>query len=48
MKPIKPEEIYDTIKTLKNSKSSGPNNIPTKILKIIKKLISTPFSTLLR
>ena len=32
IKPIKPEEICDIIKTLKNSKSTGPNSIPTKIL----------------
>ena len=42
MKPINPEEICDIIMKLKNSKSKGPNRIPTKILNIIKKLISTP------
>ena len=47
IKPIKPEEIRDIIKTPKNSKSAGPNSIPTKILKIIKKSISTPLSTLI-
>ena len=47
IKPIKPEEICDIIKTLKNSKSTGPNSIPTKILKIIKKSIATPLSTLI-
>ena len=35
------------IKTLKNSKSTGPNSIPTKIFKIIKKLISIPLSTVI-
>ena len=44
-KPIKPDEICDIIKTLKNSKSTGPNSITTKILRIIKKSISTPLST---
>ena len=47
IKPIKPQEICDIIKTLKNSKSTGPNSIPTKILKIIKKSISVPLSTLI-
>ena len=47
IKPIKPDEICDIIKTLKNSKSTGPNSIPTKILKIIKKSILIPLSTLI-
>ena len=47
IKPIKPQEICDIIKTLKNSKSTGPNSIPTKILKIIKKSISVPLSTII-
>ena len=38
IKPIKLEEICDIFKTLKNSKSTSPNSIPTKILKIIKKI----------
>ena len=42
IKPIKSEEICHIIKTVKNSKSTGPNSTPTKILKIIKKSISTP------
>ena len=46
-KPIKPEEICDIIKTLKNSKSTSPNSIPAKILKIIKNSISIPLSTLI-
>ena len=37
IKPIKPEGISGIIKTMKNSKSTGPNRIPTKILKIIQK-----------
>ena len=28
-----PEEVYDIIKTLKSSKSVGPNSVPTKIIK---------------
>ena len=47
IKAIKPKEICDTIETLKNSKSTGHNSIPTKIFKIIKKLISTALSTLI-
>ena len=47
IKPIKPEEICDIIKALKNSKSLSSNSTPTKILKIIKKSISTPLSTLI-
>ena len=47
IKPIKPEEICDIVKTLKNNKSTGLNSIPTKILKIIKKSISSPLSTLI-
>ena len=47
IKPIKAEEIYGIIKTSKNSKSTGPKSIPTKILKIIKKSISAPLSTLI-
>ena len=35
------------LKTLKNSKSTGPNSIPTKIRKTIKKLISILLSTII-
>ena len=45
--PTTPKEISDLIKTLKNSKSLGPNNsMPTNILKEIHETISIPLSTL--
>ena len=47
IKPIKSEEICDIIKTLKKSKTAGPNSTPTKILNIIKVSVSTPLSTLI-
>ena len=47
IKPIKPKEICEIIKAMKNSKSTSPNSIPTKILNITKKSISTPLSTLI-
>ena len=37
IKPNKPEGICGIVKTMKNSKSTGPNRILTKILKIIQK-----------
>ena len=39
--------MSDLIKTLKNSKSLGPNSIPTNILKEIHETISIPLSTLI-
>ena len=36
------EEVSDTIKTLNSSKSTGPNSIPTKIMKTIKGEVSIP------
>ena len=42
-----PQEISDLIKTLKNSKSLGPNRIPTDILKEIHETTSIPLSTLM-
>ena len=45
--PTTPKEISDLIKTLKNSKSLGPNSIPTNILKEIHETISIPLSTLI-
>ena len=44
--PQTPKEISDLIKTLKNSKSSGPNSTPTNILKEIYETVSIPLSTL--
>ena len=43
--PTTPKEISDLLKTLKKSKSLGPNNIPTNILKEIHETISIPLST---
>ena len=40
-----PQEISDLIKTLKNSKSLGPNSISTNILKEIHETISINLST---
>ena len=45
--PTTPKEISDLIKTLKNSKTLGPNSIPTNILKEIHETISIPLSTLI-
>ena len=42
-----PQEISDLIKTLKNSKSLGPNRIPTDILKEIHETTFIPLSTLM-
>ena len=45
--PTTPKEIYDFIKTLKNSESLGTNSIPTNILKEIHETISMPLSILI-
>ena len=45
--PTTPKEISDLIKTFKNSKSLGPNSIPTNILKQIHETISIHLSTLI-
>ena len=45
--PTTPEEISDLIHNLKSSKSIGPYNIPTKIMKIAKEIISLPLSQLI-
>ena len=45
--PTTRKEISDLIKTLKNSKSLGPNSIPRNILKEIHETISIPLSTLI-
>ena len=41
-----PEEVTKVISSFSVSKSSGPNSIPTKILKLLKHDISTPISFL--
>ena len=45
--PTTPKEISDLIKTLKNSKSLGPNSITTNIFKEFHETISVPLSTLI-
>ena len=45
--PTTPKEISDLIKTFQNSKSLGPNSIPTNILKEIYETISVPLFTLI-
>ena len=45
--PTTPEEIYDLIQTLIPNKSTGPNSIPTSILKKIKNEISIPLSAII-
>lgn len=40
--PSVPSDISDIISLLKSGKSLGPNSIPTKILKLISPLISSP------
>ena len=41
-----PQEIKSTINSLKNNKATGPNSIPTKLLKTFVKEIKTPLSDL--
>ena len=47
IKPIKPEEICEIIKTMKNSKSIVPIAFSQRFLFLIKKSISTPLSTII-
>ena len=44
--PTDPKEIKSTINSLKNNKATGPNSIPTKLLKTFVKEIKTPLSDL--
>ena len=44
--PTDPQEIKSTINNLKNNKATGPNSIPTKLLKTFVKEIKTPLSDL--
>ena len=39
--PTDSEEVISIISSLSDNKSSGPNSIPTRILKLLKKYIST-------
>ena len=47
MTPTTPEEISDLIQTLSSNKSTGPNSIPTSILKEIKNEIFIPLSAII-
>ena len=45
--PTTPEEIAKVISSFSTSKSSGPNSIPVRVLKLLKLDISEPISTLI-
>ena len=45
--PSFPVEMSDIISLLKSGKSLGPNSIPTKILKLLSPLISSPLSQII-
>ena len=45
--PTTKEEIEDNIKLLNNHKTTGPNSIPTQILKQFKKTLSEPLNNLI-
>ena len=47
LSPNLPEDIKDLITSMKTSKASGPNSIPTKILKSFKKEFSKPLSDII-
>ena len=47
MTPTTSEEISDLMQTLSSNKSTGPNSIPTSILKKIKNEISIPLSVIM-
>ena len=47
MTPTTPEEIPDLMQTLSSNNSTGPNSMPTSILKEIKNEISTPLSAII-
>ena len=44
--PTSPREIQDEIESLNANKSTGPYSIPTKLLKLLKSLLSEPLSVL--
>ena len=46
--PCTPDEVSDVIKSLKNGKSSGPNSILVKLLKILDRYISAHLSILIK
>ena len=47
LSPNLPEDIKDLITSMETSKASGPNSIPTKILKLFKKEFSKPLSDII-
>ena len=47
LSPTLPEDIEGRIKSMKTNKASGPNSIPTKILKLFKKEFSKPLSDII-
>ena len=47
LKPVSPEEVIKIIRSFSASKSSGPNSIPMRILKLICDDISIPISKLI-
>ena len=47
LRPTTPEEIFKIIGDFSDSKSSGPNSIPIRILKLLNIEISKPISTLI-
>ena len=47
LSPTLPEDIEDLISSTKTNKASGPNSIPTKILKLFKKEFLKPLSDII-
>ena len=47
LSPTLPQDIEDLINSMKTNKASGPNSIPTKILKLFKKEFSKPLSDMI-
>ena len=42
LSPTLPQDIEDLISSMKTNKATGPNSVPTKILKLFKKEFSKP------
>ena len=47
LSPTVPEDVEDLISSMKTNKTSGPNSIPTNILKLFKKEFSIPLSDMI-
>ena len=45
--PTVPENVENLISSMKTNKASGPNSIPTNILKLFKKEFSKPLSDMI-